>query len=147
MKRNLLTVVMLLASTLFAFAQTTNDELENELNKLFDLKANSETVLESFGDQLGPIVESGFLSAEEAANMQKELVDALMPAIMEGTKKLYREAFSLDELKQINAFLGSEIGKKMIRVDIESSANFAALLKDPANQKKWSDIFTKYFPQ
>ena len=59
-------------------------------------------------------------------------------------KKLYCENFTLDELKQIAAWVGSPTGQKMVNLTAKISSVTQEMMQSPEVQKEVMTIVSKY---
>ena len=124
--------------------ETENDELTTEINRAIELS----NVTANFGSimvtQLQPLVEQGLLSAENLPTMVKEIEEWILPNLKKRMVTLYKEHFTLDELKQMNAYLASPVGQKALKLTPEFAAEGMAIVQTPEAQQKIQEIFLHY---
>ena len=137
-------IVVLLLTMVAVQAQTKDDEWKAEIDRNFTLSHTPETFVETMSSQLKPLVEQGSIKAEQLDPMVKEMSDVLLPALKEVTTSFYKEHFTLDELKQINAYLASPIGQKTSKLTPELTQKAQAVGQTPEAQQKLQSVLLKY---
>ena len=137
-------IVVLLLTMVAVQAQTKDDEWKAEIDRNFTLSRTPENFVETMSSQLKPLVEQGAIKAEQLDPMVKETKDVLLPALKEITMSFYKEHFTLDELKQINAYLASPIGQKTSKLIPELTQKVQAVGQTPEAQEKIQNILLKY---
>jgi len=68
----------------------------------------------------------------------------MMPLMKERMAALYKANFTLEELKQINAFFSSTVGQKMQKLTPEFAAEGMKVVQTPEAQNKIQEIFLRY---
>lgn len=124
--------------------QAEDDELTTEVNRAIELS----NVTANFGSlmvtQLQPLVEQGLLSAENLPTMVKEIEEWMLPNLKKRMVTLYKENFTLDEVKQMNAYLASPVGQKALKLTPEFAAEGMKMVQSLEAQKKLQEIFLQY---
>ena len=143
MKRIYVFVVLLLTMVAVQ-AQTKDDEWKVELDRTFTLSRTSESFVETMSSQLKPLVEQGTIKAEQLDPLVKELSDVLIPSLKEVSTNFYKEHFTLDELKQINAYLASPVGQKASKLTPELTIKAQGIIQTPESQEKIQKVLLKY---
>ena len=139
--------LMMLMTVVAVNAQETqaeDDELTTEVNRAIELS----NVTANFGSlmvtQLQPLVEQGLLSAENLPTMVKEIEEWMLPNLKKRMVTLYKENFTLDEVKQMNAYLASPVGQKALKLTPEFAAEGMKMVQSLEAQKKLQEIFLQY---
>ena len=134
MKRILISMALLLSMVAVqAQTQTKTDEFTKEINKAIALT-----------DQMQPLVEQGMITAENVVPLVKEMGEWIMPKVKERVAALYKENFTLEEVKQINAFYSTPVGRKMQNLVAKFSAEGTKVAQTPEAQQKMQEIFIRY---
>ena len=139
--------LMMLMTVVAVNAQETqaeDDELTTEVNRAIELS----NVTANFGSlmvtQLQPLVEQGLLSAENLPAMVKEIEEWMLPILKKRMAALYKKHFTLDELKQMNAYLASPVGQKALKLTPQFAEEGMAIVQTPEAQQKIQEIFLHY---
>ena len=136
--------MMLLMSVVAVHAQTENDELTKEIYQIIEASHTSETFNQLMTEQMQALVEQGLITAENVAPLVKEIETNMMPQMKERMAALYKANFTLEELKQINAFFSSTVGQKMQKLTPEFAAEGMKVVQTPEAQNKIQEIFLRY---
>ena len=146
MKKFFLSLLMLMTVVAVNAQETQaeDDELTTEVNRAIELS----NVTANFGSlmvtQLQPLVEQGLLSAENLPTMVKEIEEWMLPNLKKRMVTLYKENFTLDEVKQMNAYLASPVGQKALKLTPEFAAEGMKMVQSLEAQKKLQEIFLQY---
>ena len=146
MKKFFLSLMMLMTVVAVNAQETQaeDDELTTEVNRAIELS----NVTANFGSlmvtQLQPLVEQGLLSAENLPTMVKEIEEWMLPNLKKRMVTLYKENFTLDEVKQMNAYLASPVGQKALKLTPEFAAEGMKMVQSLEAQKKLQEIFLQY---
>ena len=145
MKRILISMALLLSMVAVqAQTQTKTDEFTKEINKAIEVMNISGNFTQTLTDQMQPLVEQGLITAENVAPLVKEIETNMMPQMKERMAALYKANFTLEELKQINAFFSSTVGQKMQKLTPEFAAEGMKVVQTPEAQNKIQEIFLRY---
>lgn len=136
--------MMLLMSVVAVHAQTGNDELTKEINRAIELSNVTANFSKLMTDQMQPLVEQGLITAESVAPLVKEVEEWIIPQLKEKMFALYKKHFTLEEVKQINAFLSTPVGQKMQKLTPEFAAEGAKIVQAPEAQQKIQEIVLRY---
>lgn len=136
--------MMLLVSMVTACAQTGNDEFTKEINRAIELQNVTSNFSQMMTQQLQTLVDQGMISAENLSALIKEVEEYAAPRLKKKMAELYKKNFTLDELKQINAYLSSPAGQKALKLMPEFSAEGMKIMQTPEAQKKLQEIALKY---
>ena len=146
MKKFFLSLMMLMTVVAVNAQETQaeDDELTTEVNRAIELS----NVTANFGSlmvtQLQPLVEQGLLSAENLPTMVKEIEEWMLPNLKKRMVTLYKENFTLDEVKQMNAYLASPVGQKALKLTPQFAEEGMAIVQTPEAQQKIQEIFLLY---
>jgi hypothetical protein len=130
----------LLLAVAFAQAQTANDEMTKEINRTIELLHATNKVTETLSIQLQPLVDQGLVSNEKLASTIKELEKILAPVVMKRMIAVYKENFTLAELKQMNAYFASPVGQKYIKLSPVFAQEGIKAVQAPEIQSKVQSI-------
>lgn len=110
----MMTMLLLLAASFTAFAQTTtDDEYAAEVKKYLAASKTEEQVMEQMDAQFTALKAQAPITDAQIEQMKKTAIESyrefVLPKYMEACKKY----LTLDDLKTINAFYESPTGKKL----------------------------------
>lgn len=146
--KKIATLVVCLCAMLTAAAQspagTQTPEYQAELNKVLELQNSRGTAVKTFEEAFSSLAKQGILAQDKVSAMSAELAAALYPRIESEVKKLYCENFTLDELKQIAAWVGSPTGQKMVNLTAKTASVTQEMMQSPEVQKEVMTIVSKY---
>lgn len=143
MKKILVSMMLLMAMTA-VHAQVANDEFTKEINRAIELSNVTTNFTEGLSMQMQPLVNQGMFAASDLEAMVKELEEYAVPLLKKKMQELYREKFTLQELKQINAYLSSPVGQKATKLIPEFTSEGMKLMQTPEAQKKIQELALKY---
>lgn len=136
--------MMLLVSMVTACAQTGNDEFTKEINRAIELQNVTSNFSQMMTQQMQPLVNQGMISAQNLSALIKEVEEYAAPLLKKKMAELYRKNFTLDDLKQINAYLSSPAGQKALKLMPEFAAEGMKIMQTPEAQKKIQELAMKY---
>lgn len=146
MKKIILTSVI--ALTLLgsgnAIAQSNSAEYNHVLDEVVSSQTQEEALENAFKEAFQPLVAQGLIKEASLDPMAKELSEALKPKMVSLTKELWSETFTLDELKQIQQWLSTPAGKKMLGLTAKSVQISNQLIQNPDNIAQIQAIISKY---
>lgn len=145
MKKILFLATMFAFCSVNLFAQSSGDDYDRELDKLLVVMNADETFDDVMAQQLAPLISNGTVKKEKLEGFMAEVKELLMPRLIEETRKFYKANFSFDELKQINDFFSSEVGKKHLQLSPQSMDFIIEMFTDDAVLEKMTSLFSKYF--
>lgn len=146
MKKLFISLVLLM-SVAAANAQTGNDELTKEINRAIDLSVSTLNFRQMMTTQLQSLVEQGVIKAEKIEPLVKEVEAWMIPRLKERMAALYKKHFTLEEMKQVNAYLTSPIGQKFLKLTPEFSLEGVKMASTPEAQKKMHEIIMRYLEE
>lgn len=146
MKKFFLSLMMLMTVVAVNAQETQaeDDELTIEVNRAIELSNFTANFGSLMVTQLQPLVEQGLLSAENLPAMVKEIEEWMLPILKKGMAALYKKHFTLDELKQMNAYLASPVGQKALKLTPQFAEEGMAIVQTPEAQQKIQEIFLHY---
>lgn len=137
-------MVCLLGGFIAASAQK-DAKYEAELEKAVVLSADKALLVEMFENSFNvSMVQQGLLTKENCHAMSEELADEMYPLLINMTKELWRQEFSYDDLKKIQAWLSSPTGHKLLFLGTKTSGITQELLQDPEFMQIITKVVTKY---
>lgn len=139
MQKILMTLALLL-SVCVAQAQTSDDEMTKEIKKTIELQNATKTFSDNLKTQMQPLVSQGLLSEEKLSSVISELEKIIIPPLMERTVAIYKEHFTLEEMKEMNAFFASPIGQKAIMLTPVLAQESAKIAQQPEVQSKLQQL-------
>lgn len=143
MKRILISMMLLMAMTA-AYAQTESDEMTSEINQIVELSNISNNFMETLVTQMQPLVEQGYVSADDLPALIMDIEAFASPLMKKKMAELYKANFTLEELKQIHAYLSSPAGRKATKLIPEFTMEGMKIMQTPEAQKKIQEIAAKY---
>lgn len=143
MKKILVSMMLLMAMTA-VHAQVANDEFTKEVNRAVELQNVTSNFSQMMTQQMQPLVNQGMISAQNLSALIKEVEEYAAPLLKKKMAELYRKNFTLDELKQINAYLSSPVGQKATKLIPEFTSEGMKLMQTPEAQKKIQELALKY---
>ncbi|MBR4264514.1 MAG: DUF2059 domain-containing protein [Bacteroidales bacterium] len=112
-------VIMFIAMFFIAAIGTTKAQdaaMVAEIKKSLELQHTREVMVETMKLQYETLNNSGQVAFDDVKAMSEEIVDALMPKLVEMYTKFYAENYTLAEIKELNQFLSTPLGQKNIRL-------------------------------
>ena len=143
MKRIFISMVLLL-SMVAVHAQEENDEFTKEIYRNIELQNVTSNFNQILTQQMQPVVDKGLISAEKLSAMIKEVGEYASPLLKEKMASLYKEYFTLEELKQMNAYLSSPVGQKGLKLMPQFAAEGMKAMQTPEVQQKVQEIIMRY---
>lgn len=143
MKKILISMMMLVAMSA-AHAQQANDEFTKEVNRTIEISNVTETFINTMTTQMQQFVDQGLLTSDKLTAMVKDIEVFATPLLKNKMAELYRKNFTLEELKQLNAYLSSPLGKKTQKLVPEFTVEGMKLLQTPEVLQKIQEIALKY---
>lgn len=143
--KKILVSMMLLMSMAAAYAQEATDEFTKEIYRAIELQNVTSNFSQMMTQQLQTLVDQGMISAENLSALIKEVEEYAAPLLKKKLAELYKKNFTLDELKQINAYLSSSAGQKALKLTPQFAAEGMKIMQTPEAQKKIQELALKYF--
>ena len=140
MKKVIITMLMLV-TVVAAHAQGISEEYAAEVRKALQLQHTTETLVETMRLQMQQLVDNGTMTVEGVNGFCQEI---MYPALEKRITDLYYQNLSLDELRQMNAYLSSPVGQKGIKLAPMFAAEGAKVAQSPEIQGKMMTIMSKY---
>ena len=103
--KKILVSMMLLMAMAAAHAQVAKDEFTKEINRTIELSNTAKNFRETMTQQMHTLVDQGHFQADNLDAMVKEIEAYALPLLEKKLTDIYREHFTLEEIKQINAYL------------------------------------------
>lgn len=144
MKKILISMMLLVAMTT---AQAQDYEFTREVNRNIALSHLTENFEEMVTTQMQQFVDEGILTQEKLAALVKEIEEFAMPLVKNKITELCKENFSLEEMKQMNAYLATPLGQKSQRLFPKFSQEGTKLMQTPEAQEKIKELCTKYLSE
>lgn len=143
MKKILVSMMMLMAISV-AHAQVANDEFTKEINRTIELSNTAKNFRETMTQQMHTLVDQGHFQADNLDAMVKEIEAYALPLMEKKLIDIYREHFTLEEIKQINAYLSSPVGRKATSLVPKLAAEGMKVMQNPEAQQKIQEILLRY---
>ncbi|MBR1688964.1 MAG: DUF2059 domain-containing protein [Prevotella sp.] len=147
MKKSLMMLALLVAFCTGGRAQTISEEYKAEVMRAMNLQRTNEIFKETMRLQMMTLVNQGTLSYNSLDNIVDEVANVVVPALMERQAEIYNQYFTLDELRQLNAYLSSPIGQKMVQMTPVLSTEGAAVTQRPEIVQRIQAIVARYIGQ
>ena len=138
--RKIFISMLLLVGVITMQAQTENDEMSREIERTIELSNTTNTFMETMRLQMQPLVAQGMIKADKLQSVTNELAKLLMPALKQRLAVVYRENFTLDELKQMNAYLSSSVGQKAVKLTPVLASAGAEVVQSPEMRAKMQEL-------
>ena len=143
MKR-IVTFVLLVQALFTANAQITDRVFAAEVKKSIELQNTKETFVETYKMAMQQFVDNGTLSATNLNLFANDIADYIIPLLTDRMEVLYYQNLTLDELKQLNEYLASSVGQKMIKLTPLFSNEGMKVAQLPEVQAKIQERITYY---
>lgn len=127
-----------------AKAQVVDDAFKAEVAKAFELQKTDTLFAESVRLQMQYLVDEGKMTSENLNLFIDESTKFCMPLLLERMEELYKQYFTLDELKQMNAYLATPVGQKGMKVSPLFAAEGIKVMSSEQVKKKISEIVNRY---
>lgn len=145
MKRYLFTIASLVILNVdFACAQSNIDEMDKEITKAIELQHLDKTFEETMKTTVNQLIQQGTLKESDLDALSKEMTTMVMPYLSKKIKDLYCQYYTLDEIKKLNEYLGSDLGQKTLRLTPLFTKVGMEVTSLPEVQEKMITIFNKY---
>ena len=143
MKKLFISLVLLMSVTAVN-AQTEDDELSKEINQAIEMSISTLNFSELMTTQMQPLVEQGVIKAEKLEPLVKDVEVWMIPLLKEKMADLYREHFTLEEMKQVNAYLASPIAQKFMKLTPKFSEAGMKIASTPEAREKLQEILMRH---
>ncbi len=143
MKKIMFIVVLLLVAT----AGTTKAQdaaLTTEVNKCIELQNTRGMLVETLSMQYQTMVNNGQLAIDDVKRMSEEMADAIMVKLNDKLVQFYCDNYTLEEVKELNAFLASPVGKKNIQLTPKANMLGTQITQDPDVLTDLQEIIAKH---
>ena len=144
MKLRLLAALLSLSLLLPAGAAEKDAAYEAELTRFLELQNVRQTFEKSMRVPWENLVTQGLITKEKLDAMSAEIVEVIYDPCVEAIRESYRGHFTLEELRQINAFYSTPVGQKMIVLAPELMMKGMESVQTPEMQGKIQAIVIKY---
>lgn len=142
MKKILISMLLLISVGTVQAQQ--EDELTKEVRELIELSNPTAAFTNGLTLQLQPFVKQGILTPESLAALIKDMESYALPLIVDRMAATYKEHFTLEEVKQIKAYLTSPAGQKAIKLQPQLMEESAKVIQTPEAQQKIQEIAARY---
>ena len=95
------------------FSAASRDPYEYEINRLIQLQDFRGNFTKTFKTTMEQFVANGMITTSQLDAIAEEITDVAYPILTEAVGKCLRQNLSVDELRQVNAFYETPVGKKM----------------------------------
>ncbi|MCQ2336821.1 MAG: DUF2059 domain-containing protein [Paludibacteraceae bacterium] len=112
MKKIVITFITIVAVCLSAMAQETKDEYTLEVERNLALSNTEQVVATALGGVYVKMKDKLNLSEQKCLELGVFMANKMMPMLVPVATEVYKKYFSLSEIKEINAFYESSVGKK-----------------------------------
>lgn len=144
MKRLFMSMLLLLALCTHTYAQTENSAFAAEVKKAFELQKLKENYVEGLKMGLEPLVAQGKITTENLNLYIKEVADYATPFILQAMEKFYVENYTLEEMRQMNAYMSSPVGQKTLRLTPKIMIVMQDVLSQSGVQAKAQELLLPY---
>lgn len=138
MKKLLWVASLMMVMTASAFAQTANDDAA--FNAEFEKILVATDMNTQMSEAMTMALSKGFgekIAEAKKAAMEKDISERLVPVMVDEIRKVYREIFTVEDMKNLNAFYATPTGKKMAQSmqritssSIESGQKYGPILME-----------------
>lgn len=142
--KQLMTLMLLMFASLMATAQTADDEFNAEVRKNIELQHMGETLEETMKMQMKNAFSANNIPIDNIDAFIKEISVVMKPKLEVILRKVYLENFTLEDMKQMNAFMATPVGQKTIKLAPMLANAGAEVTKDPEVMKAIQDAVMKY---
>ena len=137
----------IIATALFAVtlqAQAPQDEFAVEVLKSLELQHTAETMNKTMRMNMQVLVDNGSISSENLNVCCQKIVEIMLPVLQERIITLYQEHFTVSEIKQMNAYLGSTVGQKALKLSPLFATEGMKISQTPEMQRKIQEVLIPY---
>lgn len=142
--KQLMILMLLMFATITATAQTADDEFNAEVRKSIELQHMGETLENTMKLQMTSAFPANHISTENMDAFIKEISVVMKPKLEVILRKVYVDNFTLEDMKQMNAFMATPVGQKTIKLAPMLANAGAEVAKDPEVMKAIQDAVMKY---
>ena len=149
--KKIISLVLLMLATMTVSAQTQNDAFANEVKKSIELQHMREMLTEMMvlhlKQALGQKSEQSSIPADKVEAISKEVADVMLPKLEQILFEMYKENYTLEEMKQLNAYQATPLGQKGIKLAPKLSLAGSLVAQDPEVVSALQAIVAKYLQQ
>ena len=109
-----------------------------------ELTHPEETMKQMIAPQYQKFGEMGLLKLDDVDAVVEECIKVVMPKYKEVMLKLYAENYTLNEVKEMNAYLATPVGQKGIKLAPKFGFAGMQAVQEPEIEKKIEDILKKH---
>jgi hypothetical protein len=139
-KAILVATLSLISSNVFA----QDAAYKKEFNRAMELTHPEETMKQMIAPQYQKFGEMGLLKLDDVDAVVEECIKVIMPKYKEVMLKLYAENYTLNEVKEMNAYLATPVGQKGIKLAPKFGFAGMQAVQEPEIAKKIEDILKKH---
>lgn len=144
MKKQILKSIAIMAMALVSVGAVAQSDIDKEIEELIELQNVRQSMVETTVMQYQALVKMGQANEAKVKAMAEECVDVMLPKIIELQKELYKENYTLDELKELTKFYTSAVGQKSLKLASKFSILCAQIVTDPDIINKIQEITMKH---
>ena len=89
-------------------------------------------------------MDNGNISSENLNVCCQKIVEIMLPVLQERIITLYQEHFTVSEIKQMNAYLGSTVGQKALKLSPLFATEGMKISQTPEMQRKIQEVLIPY---
>ena len=139
--------MLLLMTVVGVQAQTANDEFTKEIERTIELSNPTKTFTETLNSQLKPLVAQGMVSSDKIGDIIKEIEQLMVPELKKRIVEIYKQNFTLAELKQMNYYLASPVGQKAVKLTPMIAEESIKVASMPEMQEKLMKLMSSLMQQ
>ena len=117
---------------------------KKEFNRTMELSHPEESMKQMITPQYQKLGEMGLLKLDDVNMVVDECIKVIMPKYKEVMLKLYVENYTLNEIKEMNAYLATPVGQKGIKLAPKFGIAGMQAVQEPEIAKKIEDILKKH---
>ncbi len=142
MKKIFILFSLLTALSITSFAQSAFDK---EVERSLELQHQRDIFKQSMTQTMSVLYQQKNIDASKLNAAIDEITDACVPELTKTMKELYKQHFTLEELKQINDFLATPVGQKQLKLAPTFAVAGMQAMQNPDIQAKIVEIAKKHF--
>ena len=117
---------------------------KKEFNRAMELSHPEEIMKQTITPQYQKFGEMGLLKLDDVDVVVEECIKAIMPRYKEVMLKFYVENYTLNEVKEMNAYLATPVGQKGVKLAPKLGIAGMQAVQEPDIAKKLEDILKKH---
>lgn len=145
--RKFFLVSVMLISAMGMQAQSGNDAFDEEVKNYLELQHMGDNLSNSIRLMMKPLVDNGTLAQSKLDLMCKDITQMILPKLRVTIGQLCREHYTLEEMKQMNAYLASPLGQKGIILMPKFMEEGMKTAQQPEVQSKIQEIVARHMAE